>query len=198
MNDKLKYLTVFVAGAAIGSAATWFYLKTKYEKIIQEEIDSVKEHFSKKNNTPNSEITDKKEDATPKEEGVKVLHDLTDKLDYTTYSTADHKPIEERYVANSRPTDEPYVIAPEQFDEIDGYDIVSLTYYADGYLADYRNELVDDIDDTIGNDFASHFGEYEDDSVYIRNDSRRCDYEILMDARNYSDLGRSLMNYDEM
>ena len=34
----------------------------------------------------------------------------------------------------------------------------------------------------------SHFGEYEDDSVFVRNDDRKCDYEILMDQRLYSDV----------
>ena len=48
MNSKLVNAMMFAAGAVIGTAATWQYWKTKYEKIAQEEIESVKEAFSKK------------------------------------------------------------------------------------------------------------------------------------------------------
>ena len=45
--NKLSYLLAFAAGALIGSAATWYFVKDKYEKLAQEEIDSVKETFKK-------------------------------------------------------------------------------------------------------------------------------------------------------
>ena len=45
-----------------------------------------------------------------------------------------------------------------------------------------------DIAETVGNDFQTHFGEYEDDSVFIRNPARKCDYEILLDYRKYADI----------
>ena len=47
---------------------------------------------------------------------------------------------------------------------------------------------IDDIEGTVGIGFEDHFGEYEDDSVYVRNDVRRCEYEILADERNFSDV----------
>ena len=51
MNRNLLTSLAFVAGAAAGSAITWKLLKTKYEKIAQEEIDSVKEVFSRRAET---------------------------------------------------------------------------------------------------------------------------------------------------
>ena len=50
------------------------------------------------------------------------------------------------------------------------------------------NEIVDDIEKVVGEDSLEHFGEYEDDSVYVRNDSKKCDYEILLDQRNYQEI----------
>ena len=41
-------------------------------------------------------------------------------------------------------------------------------------------------DDVVGMESLTHFGEYEDDSVFVRNDRLKCDYEILMDERTYS------------
>ena len=44
--SKSTNIVMFVLGAAVGSAATWYFTKKKYEQIAQEEIDSVKEAFS--------------------------------------------------------------------------------------------------------------------------------------------------------
>ena len=69
---------------------------------------------------------------------------------------------------------------------MDEYETVSLTYYSkDNVLTDDNDEIVDDVDEIIGQDSLKHFGEYEDDSVYVRNDRRKCDYEILLDESDY-------------
>ena len=68
------------------------------------------------------------------------------------------------------------------------YSTISLTYYSDDVLTYESDELVEDVDDIVGADFAEHFGEYEDDSVFIRNDRMKTDFEILADKRNYSDV----------
>ena len=48
MNNKVIPFLTFVLGAAAGSFVTWHYLKDVYEQIAQEEIDSVKEVFLKR------------------------------------------------------------------------------------------------------------------------------------------------------
>lgn len=84
----------------------------------------------------------------------------------------------------------PYVISPDEFGEMEDedYDKVSVTYYADGVLADEYDEVVENVDEIVGEESLTHFGEYEDDSVFVRNDKLKCDYEILLDQRNYSDI----------
>lgn len=67
---------------------------------------------------------------------------------------------------------------------------MSLTYYADGILADEQGIIIDDQEEIVG-DALEHFGEYEDDSVYCRSDPKRCDYEILQDLRKYADVRKS-------
>ena len=37
----------------------------------------------------------------------------------------------------------------------------------------------------VGDDFKKHFGEYEDDCVYVRNDNLDIDYEILLQGVTY-------------
>ena len=83
---------------------------------------------------------------------------------------------------------EPYVLVPEEFDE-NGYETMTLFYYADGVLAyGDTNEVVEDVGELVCEDFAEHFGEYEDDSVFVRNDNLRIDIEILKDVRRYSEV----------
>lgn len=54
--SKTTGFVMFVLGAAVGSVATWQYVKKKYEQIAQEEIDSVKEIFSRRESATDVEI----------------------------------------------------------------------------------------------------------------------------------------------
>lgn len=197
MNGTLSKLFIFAAGAAVGSVVTWKILKTKYERLAQEEIDSVKEVYEKRYEAlcgctcePERAETSVDEDTVEgepdREEPVEVDEVIADYEDilvdngYATETTPTKK--------EATDTKKPYVIAPEDFGENDDYEITSLTYYADGILTDDADDPIDDIDLFVGKESLTHFGEYEDDSVYVRNDKFKCDYEILLDSRNYSDL----------
>ena len=48
------------------------------------------------------------------------------------------------------------------------------------------------MDEIVGKESLNHFGEYEDDSVFVRNDRLKRDYEILLDQRNYSDVVKTM------
>lgn len=172
---------IFAAGAVIGSAVTWKLLKDKYAKIAQEEIDSVKEVFSKKKNGPNT-IDGVIETKEVKTETLQSFKDKVQELGYTNYSD-----ISKDEEGGSDMIDKPYVIEPEEFGEND-YETVSLTYYADGVLADDRDNVVEDVESMVGVESLNHFGEYEDDSVFVRNDRLETDYEILMDLRKFSEV----------
>ena len=47
MGDKLKGLLIFVSGVVIGSVVTHELVKTKYEKIANDEINEIREYYSK-------------------------------------------------------------------------------------------------------------------------------------------------------
>lgn len=198
--NKAMPLVTFAIGATIGSAVTWYFVKTKYEQIAQEEIDSVKDVFSKKHgddfnkhNTciSNDDHISEKKAAQAREKPDIIEYATTLKNEgYTNYSNMEPS-MPEIETEKSMDGEKPYVISPNEFDELDDYETISLTYYADNVLADDMDELVEDADNVVGVDFASHFGEYEDDSVFVRNDRLKADYEILRDERNYSDVRKS-------
>jgi len=187
MNKTINFMT-FVLGVAVGSVVTWRYVEKKYEQIAQDEIDSVKEVFSKRETefTEDTEVQIKADNAKKKPSVIEYAAWLR-KRGYTNYSDmVDEKPEEVKEEPMS--VDKPYVIAPEEFGELDDYETISLIYYTDQILADDNDVIVDDIEDVVGFDSLNSFGEYEDDSVFVRNDRLKCDYEILLDQRKYSDV----------
>ena len=91
MSNTIKNLFIFAVGAAIGSAVTLKLVKSKFEKIAQEEIDSVKEVFSKHRdgNKPldsDEEISNKEEEADLEE-----YQNVVRNLNYTSYSNRKNK-----------------------------------------------------------------------------------------------------------
>lgn len=193
MNNKITGFMIFIFGAAIGSIVTWQYTKKKYEQIAQEEIDSVKETFSKLLKAKNKDNESKEnrnvriiETAKNKPSIVEYAAKLREQ-GYTNYSNIDSLS-EEEEVDENMINDKPYIISPDEFGEYYDYDTISLTYYADQVLVDENDELVEDIEGTVGFESLNAFGMYEDDSVFVRNDRLKCDYEILLDQRKYSDV----------
>ena len=190
MNYKLFSALSFVAGAAVGSVVTWKLLKSKYEQIAQEEIESVKEVYSKKNTPPSiDECVDeiiRQSDAKPSvlEYAAKI-----EELKYGGEVARGEKKTEENEgKEDDSMKEEPYVISFEDFEDGD-YEKETLTYFADGVLTDWYKEIIDNIEEVVGLDALTNFDEYADgDTVYVRNDYQYTDYEIQRDYRNYSEV----------
>lgn len=175
--NSFKTLLIFASGAAIGSVVTWKLVKDRYEQLAQEEIDSVKEVFSRRMNEP---VEKEDDEQTFTKEEVTMYTNKLEECGYTNYSDISKK--EEK-----KPV-KPYVISPEEYGELDDYQQISLTYFSDGVLADELDDPIEDVEDIVGFDSLNHFGEYEDDSVFVRNDRLKIDYEILMVCSKYSDV----------
>lgn len=208
MNSTLKGVLIFVLGAAAGFLATWKLIEKKYKDIAQEEIDSVKDTFSKmkKNEYPDKledypdfEEFDDSDDSDDVEEEPKPEQkiDRNNKPDiveyakilsetgYTNYAERQDK--KEKKGVEPVEDERPYVISPDEFGEKDGYENVTLTYYADGVLTDYFDNVISNVDEVVGFDSLDHFGEYEDDVVFVRNEKMETDYEILRDLRDFNE-----------
>lgn len=175
--SNIKSIAIFAAGAVFGSLSAWIFAKRKYEKIAQEEIDSVKAVYKKRY----SEKTEKNAvETAPNADEHNEYNDILTNHGYTD----EPEPI----INASEQGSSPYVITPDDFNEYNDYDKISLTYYDDGLLADDDDILIEDVEMTVGSDSLKRFGEFEDDAVFVRNDTRRCDYEILRDLRKYADV----------
>lgn len=86
------------------------------------------------------------------------------------------------------PAAAPYTISPTQFvNEEPYYDKITLEYYDDDVLANaLSEEIIEDINAAIGLESLTKFGEYEDDVVYVRNENRSTDYEVIRQHRPFA------------
>lgn len=188
----MSKILIFVSGVAVGAVGTWYVLKEQYKQRQQEDRESMQAALARMKDEENEEkgySVPKSVEVCPKPE-LKEFVEHIQRAGYVDYSSlaaearkAKETPVEETEdeVAELKP----YVISPNEFDTRDGYDIQSLTYYADGVLTDVNDIPVENVDDIVGEDSLTRFGEFEDDAVYVRNERLGVEYEILLDSRTY-------------
>lgn len=208
MNKTVIGIISFAAGAAIGSVATWMLVKNKYEQIAQEEIEEVREVYMNAIRKT-EEVDDEHEESAPVNEAPKVAelksyNDVVKESGYINYGNITEAEVEEMVKEKTKEiveecndilkktedkvNNKPYVIHPDEFG--DEYNVVTLVCYNDKVVTTYDTGEVltdEEVEKLVGLDSLSRFGEYEEDSVFVRNDSIKLDYEILRDEENYSD-----------
>lgn len=179
----MKKAIAFLIGTALG-VGLHLYLFSEIEEETDEKVitwDEIKKEREKKEKEQVEEKSEEKDQIKALREKPDIMSysKKLEKAGYTNYSDVKNVRVERKEGK------EPYVIDPSEFGMEDEYESVSLTYYSDGILADDVDDLVDV--ENVGEDFASHFGDYEEDAVHIRNDELKIDYEILKDERSYKE-----------
>jgi hypothetical protein len=177
----MNKVLIFILGAASGSLVTWKLIEKKYKQLADEEIADVIEHFKEK------------QESTVEPKPIVVHHtgtwpDKTVEEEVTEEEKEDYaKQVEDLGYSIENDRIEPYVISPDEFGDTQYYDTKNWTYYADFVLTDETGEIVADPESIIG-DALEHFGDYEDDSVHVRNENTECDYEILKVCESFSEI----------
>lgn len=179
----MKNLFIFAAGLVTGAIAGAYLVKDKVMADAKEEINEVREYYKSKKED-NKEEEPVKEEVTVEEEHEEKEEYKEITKNYTNYTNY-VKPEQPSQAVNN---DTPYVIDPEEFGEEEGYDTMTLTYFADGVLIDDVDEVIEDKDTVVGLENLKIFDEFDASSVYVRNDIWKTDFEILKDDWNWSDL----------
>lgn len=143
----------------IGAVCGIVCVRRYYKKISDQEIELLREHYKKLG----KERMIKEENTVPVE-SVQITEDVP---------------------AQSKDEDI-YIIDENDFGDTEDYETITLTYFADGVLADDNDEIIEDVTAAVGESTLEHF---EGDIMYVRNRNRECDYEIFRDLRSYSDVG---------
>lgn len=198
MNAKI--IVAFILGAAAGVASSMLYFKTKYEQKADAEIQEIRDLYAKK-----TETEEKKEDVPVTSHQVSKADDLHVTArrvsEYTKYipktetdQTEEPKDgihverIDFAPMKNPNPP-KPYLIDSSDYGQDDNFDPLCWEWYTDGILANENDEIVDDIQEWIG-DGLKVFAETEDNLFWVRNEKYGVDIEVARSGITYEKAQR--------
>lgn len=96
--------------------------------------------------------------------------------------------IDEGYTAEEAETKDPYVISADEFGFFEDFEEITLTYYSDDILTDDQDHIIDDRESIIGRDALSRLTNSDDETVYVRNEKLKADYEICYDYKRFAEV----------
>ena len=165
-------ILIFVAGVVVGGAAGYFYGKSKERSAAEKDIQEAKEYYKQVYENEHSE----KEDLPVGEPEQKAYREAV----RASYITDEDEEVEDEE-GPVEMSDVPYVIDSDAYvtGGSKGFGQYVLRYYTkNGVLVNEQDETVD-IESNIGSDFINHFGEFETNTVFVRNEAQLADYEVL-------------------
>jgi len=174
----VKAVGMFILGAGVGSVATNYVVKTKYENIAIEQIDAYQERIL--NQVGDGEIMN--EEDIPF--NAVITEEEMPEKDYRMDTITTDEPILGGYTDKMNHLKEikkPYRINVEEFDTIDGYTCKDIDCYND--------EIIDEDGTRVdGIEYIVDFLEREDgliDEVYVRDETNRTDYHLIRYDEDY-------------
>lgn len=187
----MKIVLAAAAGFALGYVFSKIQLEQVYANEAMQEIDDAKEHYASKYEQMVADLEKLGEDDQKSEKSV-----VEDRQEDYGQDVVEIPPMVVKamtsYQTGMAVDVVPYVISADAFlaGELD-YSQPSYTYYeGDKKLVDENDQLVleGDIASTVGAENLEKFGEESDDpnSVYVRNDMLRVDYEIVRSHGHYA------------
>lgn len=171
MSKKEVFVIASIASVLVGGVITYIYMK--------------KHNKDKKPVSSNSETTNYGSSLEKEEDNSSNINDIC--TNYSNMiSNLNYKGNNDDSVFKYSP----YVISPEDYEDpsYDDYDRVVLTYYKDNILARNDDEVLKDPESYVGPKALSSFGMYEEDTVYVRDDMSKLQYEIDRDLRPYTEV----------
>lgn len=207
MNKGLLGFVMFAAGAIVGSAGTYFFMKNKAEDEINNEVQKFKDDWVKaQQGTFYSRPMTEEESKAATVENVTMAsikaEEAKEKPPITNYTvmyeniSGKEMSIED-YMDKSGlivdvPKNHPHVISEYEFIEEKEYEKLHYILYADGILADEDGEIIDGNEEGTENyidpDVLYGFRMQDvTDELYYRNEEFERDFEILKSARLYNE-----------
>ena len=178
----MRNTVIFCAGMGFGSLITYLIMKNR--RVLEKQND----------------IFDEKDDfhvEPPVEEDSKVYFSrYSQDNDFAKVDATPSRTIPEAVINTIQKyqgLDDDgaiYYITADEFGENEDYDNITLTYFVeDDILADEDDSIISSPNDLVG-DFKPHFGEEEEDVVYVKNDEVKCYFEVIKDLRKYDEIPR--------
>lgn len=187
---------IFLGGLITGAVMTYFAMKNKCEEYIQNEIKEVKDELHNRHNDDENDVidVDKTEEVNDTEE-VKDTENVENHQEYNELIN-EYAPENEVEISEIKREDDSrfaHIVTPEDFGSIEGYDYDSLYWHPNNVVTNNTDTEIIDSDELYNlvgmswSEIKSHFGEYEDDTVFVRNNDLKCDYEILRTIEDFEE-----------
>lgn len=189
-----KSIIAAIGGAIVGAGVAYIFVKKKYNIIIDELSDQVNDFIvpvPEEVTEDNIVIVDSDMDKKIKSPSYDTSYNNeVEKTGYNEMFKEKEKPVPKKSSGRKKKVADIEYIDPVTFGDDKDYDTLTFTYYADGVVANEDNEEIADYEIAflIGENFEDHFGEYEQDSVNIKNNKTKTYYEVLKDDRCYSEV----------
>lgn len=198
MKETTRSFVYLTTGLVLGGAAGYLVAKklldAKFEAELHLQIQDVKDYYR----IIRKEGEYASPETVPTVETEVTYDDVLEGLEYIETTpeevteTEDVVEDEEEEEVVVRNPNEPYVISVKEFmeDRLE-YDKVTLSYFEDDdVLCDEREEVIPNVDATVGSDALTKFGVLSEDSkiVYVRNERTKTDFEVLRDSGSYSEI----------
>lgn len=194
---KLDRLIWFGIGAVLGGAVTYVAVRDKFTTMMDEEIEEVRKYYKSK-----MESLVEPKQGVAEEVKVEVEIEREYKEIITDYSPTNYVDdecdideeegyvtiIESRDLTNGVEFNEVSKIEHYQVGDQPLYDTETLIFYADGVVTNEEDEVIKNVEELVGQEALTWLKESEDQSIFVRNDPMRTDYELIKDDWKFSDL----------
>lgn len=202
MNNKKSFSLGLIIGAIAGAVGGYFYARYKLVDGMAATCEQMRNYYELKYGVSAQEPEEKNQNEPEANEGSSKIGYVAkaikqeDMVDYTkpnrpipfhvvTELTEDENGnlVEVTYnLPEEANNAEPYSIDPDTFDRDEEYKKLMLTWYEKNRVMAYDSNPHITIDPEMFNElfgnFEEHFGDWERDTVYIRNEVEKTDYEI--------------------
>jgi hypothetical protein len=215
---KIGYIIAGIVGAALGSGVTWFVTNKYWVDKNKKELEAYKTYFDGKiaeleSREPKNESKPQVKNEVSRTENsreLKSYHSIISKhYNIDNVRTGDEDEDEELEKAaelmsareiENKPKDKPYLIHMDAYngdDEVhyqESYSHITLDYFSgdDVLVWSDTNQPIENVGRTVGWDWKVHFGDEkygcDENCVYVRNDDREADYEIVRDKGYYCQI----------
>jgi hypothetical protein len=220
--------TMWWAGCGLTFYLTKRYYKKKYEELATIEIAEAKAFYAKLNKADVYATPESAAEALSKkgQEAVEALtqyqgdvSSLTSEEVGRNVVVAEQTTVERKNVFAAVKTDEdwdqdqeesmrdahpdnPHILHQDEYMAGDlDYQQVTLTYYAeDDVLVDEREQPIEDIERTVGEDNLTRFGHGSRDNriLYVRNNRIQMDFEIVKNESSYAREVAGFIQHEDM
>lgn len=199
---NFKYVLAFIGGGIAG----YFVGQYVTNKKRREEQSEMRELFRQKQNEmagknnvqpspavlndlmtediPEDELREKYKQVLSK---YRPEEDEEDEIEYEVLIPHEEEEPEIPDVILGRPENKK-IISEEEYFEQNGYFKENLDYYSDDVLAEEISDDIVVVDETIGDEAYEILKTHPTETLYVRNDETRTDYEIVYNNLKYSEV----------